>query len=285
MTTVGKILVVLHLVLSVMFMAFAGAVFTAQKNWRTAYENSDKALKTANTKLKDQAEEFQRERTDTATKTGLLNDQIVKLTGEKGALTTQVLALDADNKRLQLANDAVGDQAQLATTEAEERTREQMLQRDKNEIAFKTRQDLIKKLNDAMDKIYGAEVLHQQLLERHDRVLSDLRAFQLYNRSKGMLTDPKLMVAQAAPPPPLEGLVMDYRKEKKQNKNTELVEISLGSDDGLTVGHTMTLYNNEGRYLGQIRLTLVQADKAVGIVTLKAKNTVIQKGDNVTTKL
>ena len=76
---------------------------------------------------------------------------------------------------------------------------------------------------------------------------------------------------------------MDYRK--KENQNPEMVEISLGSDDGLTVGHTMTLFNNEGRYLGQIRLTLVYADKAVGIVTLKAKNTVIQKGDNVTTKL
>ena len=283
MTTVGKILVVLHLVLSVMFMAFAGAVFTAQKNWRTAYEASEKKLTAANTKQKDQQAEFQRERTDTATKTGLLNDQIVKLTGEKGALTTQVLTLDADNKRLALANDAIGDQAQLATTEAEERNREQVLQREKNAIAFQTREDLIKKLNDAMDKIYGSEVQHQQLLERHNRVLSDLRAFQLYNRSKGLMTDPKQMVAQAAPPPPLQGLVMEYRK--KENQNPEMVEISLGSDDGLTVGHTMTLFNNEGRYLGQIRLTLVYADKAVGIVTLKAKNTVIQKGDNVTTKL
>ncbi len=95
--------------------------------------------------------------------------------------------------------------------------------------------------------------------------------------------DPKLMIAETTPPPPLEGRVVDYVKEKKGN--TELVEVSLGSDDGLSVGHTMTVYNREGRYLGQIRLTLVNADKAVGIVTLKEKNTVIQKGDNVTTKL
>jgi hypothetical protein len=47
----------------------------------------------------------------------------------------------------------------------------------------------------------------------------------------------------------------------------------------------MTVFNREGRYLGQIRLTLVNADSAVGIVTEKAKNIVIQKGDNVTTKL
>jgi chromosome segregation ATPase len=283
MTAVGKILVVLHLVMSVMFMAFAGAVFTAQKNWRTTAEASAKALTAANTKLKDQQSEFQRERTDTATKASALKDEITKLTGEKGALTTQVMTLEADNQRLKLANDSITDQASLAAKEAEDRKRQADLQSERNAVQYATREDLIKKLNEAMDKIYGLEVQHQQLVERHDRVLGDLRTFRTWNASKGLPTDTKSMVAQASPPPPLEGIVMDYRKEKKQN--TELVEISLGSDDGLSTGHVMTVFDNEGKYLGQIRLTLVQADKAVGIVTQKAKNTVMKKGDNVTTKL
>lgn len=283
MTTVGKILVVLHLVLSVMFMAFAGAVFTAQKNWRTAAETSAVQLTAANAKLRDQQTQFERERTDTATQVAGLNDQITKLTGEKGALTTRVVALEADNQRLQLANDAVGDEARLAAVEAEERRREATLQSERSAVAYQTREELITKLNEAGDKIHGLEVERDQMLDRHNAVLNDLRAFRLWNSSKGYLTDPKQMVAQAAPPPPLEGRIMDYRKEKKHN--TELVEISLGSDDGLTVGHKLTVFNKEGRYLGQIRLQLVTPDNAVGVVTDKAKNTVIQKGDNVTTKL
>lgn len=283
MTTVGKILVVLHLVLSVMFMAFAGAVFTAQKNWRTKELATSKLLTAANTKLKDQLAEFERERTDTAAKVSGLNDQITKLTGEKAALSTQVVTLDADNKRLQLANDAVDDQSKLATVEAEERQREAKLQQEKNAVAYQTREELQKKLNEALDKTFGLEVQMQQLLDRHNRVLDDLRVFKQYNGSKGWPTDTKTMVAETQPPPPVDGRVMDFRKEPKGS--SEYVEISLGSDDGLSVGHKMTVYNKEGNYLGQIRLMMVLADKSVGVVTAKAKNKVIQKGDNVTTKL
>ena len=48
------------------------------------------------------------------------------------------------------------------------------------------------------------------------------------------------MIALTVPPPPLEGRIDDYRKEKKNSM--ELVEVSLGSDDGLSVGHLMTVY-------------------------------------------
>jgi len=283
MTTVGKVLVVLHLVLSVIFMAFAGAVFTAQKNWRKEAVTKTTALKAANEKLASQLAEFDRERTDTSKKLAEIEDLNTKLKGEKAALTGQVLTLEADNAKLTLANDTLTQQAQLQTVETVERTLESDKAREKNAVAFLSRDELNKKLHEAMDKQFSSETQLQQLLERHDRVLNDLKAFRLYNGSKGMLTDPKMMVAQASPPPPLEGRVMDYRKEKKQN--TELVEISLGSDDGLTVGHMMTVYNAKGTYLGQIRLTTVEADKAVGIVTLKPKNTVITKDDYVTTKL
>lgn len=285
MTTVGKILVVLHLVMSVMFMAFAGAVFTAQKNWRKSAEDNLALLKKAETKQKDQQTEFERERTDTSAKIADLSDQVLKLTGEKGALFKQATDLQADNNRLQTANDAVEQQAELQTKEAGERFLDAKVLIEKNTVAYQTREDLQKKLADVEKEREKLELEKEQMTERHERVLKDLQVFRQYNSAKGYLADPKLMVIQSAPPPPLDGLVVDYRKEKKGASSTELVEVSLGSDDGLTVGHKMTVFNNEGRYLGQIRLTLVQPDKAVGIVVEKAKNTVIQKDDNVTTKL
>ena len=283
MTTVGKILVVLHLVLSIMFMAFAGAVFTAQKNWRTNALAAQASLTKANTKLKDQLAEFERERTDTTANTSKLNDQIMKLTAEKGTLTTQVLALTTDNERLQLANDQVEGQAQLQTVEASERTAESTLQRNQNATTYQWREQLNKKVHELEDTVFAKDQELQLLNDRHERVLKDLQTIKIWLGRKRLPTDPKLMIAETTPPPPLEGRVVDYVKEKRGN--TELVEVSLGSDDGLSVGHTMTVYNRDGRYLGQIRLTLVNADKAVGIVTLKEKNSVIQKGDNVTTKL
>ncbi|MEI8380850.1 MAG: hypothetical protein WCJ09_12020 [Planctomycetota bacterium] len=287
MTTVGKILVVLHLVLSIMFMAFAGAVFTAQKNWRKTAEATAGQLAKAKASANDQRTEFERERTDTAAKVAELNDQVLKLTGEKGALFKQSTDLQADNNRLQTAIDAVGQQAELQTKEATERFLDSKVQVDKNKVAYETREALQKRLLEVEKRRDILELEQQQMKDRHERVLTDLQIFKQYYGAKGLLTDPKLMVVQSSAPPGVDGVVTEYRKEKKGASSTELVEISLGSDEGLGVGHKMTVYNGEGRYLGQIRLTLVQPDKAVGLVIAneKAKNTVIQKGDYVTTKL
>lgn len=282
MTTVGKILVVLHLVLSVLFMAFAGAVYTAQKNWRAVAMTNIAQLAKANAKMKDMDSEFTRERNDNATKITALSGDITKLTGEKAALSNQVATLTADVNNLTLQFDGMKDQANLNVTEAKERSLEATTRLIENTKFLESREELIKKVHEIEDKRFALEIQLQQLNEKHDRVLGDLRVFKLYNGSHGWPTDPRQMVAQTTPPPPLEGVVVDYRKEKKDS--TELVEISLGSDDGLSVGHKMTVYN-QGRYLGQIRLTRVEADKAVGIVIAKAKNMIIQKGDNVTTKL
>jgi chromosome segregation ATPase len=283
MTTVGKILVVLQVVLSIMFMAFAGAVFTAQRNWMSEATKLKDALAKANTKLSDQQSAFETERRDTKQKMDAQANQVTTLKGEKDSLTTQVATLDADNKRLTLALDGVKDQALLTGVEADERKKEADIQREQNSMLFGTREELIKELHEQKDKVFSLDIQIQQLVERHEKVLNDLKTIKLYNASKGWPTDPKDMVAQSSPPPPLDGEIVEHRKEAKSR--SELVEISLGSDDGLSVGHKMTIYNNEGRYLGKIRISYVEPDKAVGIVTEKAKNIVIQKGDHVTTKL
>ena len=285
MTTVGKILVVLHLVLSMLFMAFAGAVYTSQTNWKKYGEAQTKKLKDANDKLKNQQAEHEKERTDTANKLAKQTDDIAKLTGEKMALGNQATSLKADNDRLNVALDSVRDQSALSTTEADERKKEADLQREKNSVLYQTREELITGLQKASDDKFGLDLQLQQLTEKHERMLADLATMKRYLSSKNLTTDPKLMQAQVTPPPPLEGKITDYRKDPKGGM--EYVETSLGSDEGLNVGHKMTAYSASGKYLGQIRLTIVFPDKSVGIVVKeeKAKNVTIQKGDNVTTKL
>lgn len=284
MTTVGKILVGLHLVLSILFMSFAGAVYTAQKNWRTVATTQTAALAKATQKQNDMQAEVDKERTETKAKLDALTNQIAQLTGEKTALGNQVTALDADNKRLNVALDGLRDQTALSTTEADERKKEADLQREKNSVLFQTREELITSLQKASDDKFALDLQLQQLIEKHDRILTDVATMKRFLASKNLVTDPKLMLAQVTPPPPLDGLITDYRKDPKGGM--ENVEISLGSDEGLNIGHKLTAYNVETGYLGQIRLTQVYPDKAVGIVVKeeKAKNVTIKRGDHVTTK-
>ena len=46
MTFIGKMLIVVQLVLSLLFMAFAGAVFTVEQNWKQQFTDKDQDLKT-----------------------------------------------------------------------------------------------------------------------------------------------------------------------------------------------------------------------------------------------
>jgi hypothetical protein len=91
------------------------------------------------------------------------------------------------------------------------------------------------------------------------------------------------------PPPPVEGLVREVRKD--QTNRTKWVHLTVGRDDGLREGHEMEVYrtaernNGRAKYLGRIRIWSVTPDEAVGIVVDAAKNGIIEVGDNVTTKL
>ena len=66
-----------------------------------------------------------------------------------------------------------------------------------------------------------------------------------------------------------------------------MVEISLGSDDGLARGHSLSIYRTDGKGkdLGEIRMINITPDTAVGLIIDREKTGIIKKGDNVTTKL
>ncbi len=101
--------------------------------------------------------------------------------------------------------------------------------------------------------------------------------------------DPRAYVSEQTPPPLVVGKVLETKHNPRNGQ--DLVRISIGSDDGLLKGHKVYVYRvaqGEGSrptYLGQIRIDLVTPDQAVGTVIERAKNGVIEKGDNVTTKL
>jgi hypothetical protein len=77
------------------------------------------------------------------------------------------------------------------------------------------------------------------------------------------------------------------RTRTNDKSGVELVEITLGSDDGLAVGHELYVYRNggQGKYLGQIRIVHLEPDRAVGRVLPETKNGVIERDDNVSTRL
>jgi chromosome segregation ATPase len=281
-TTIGKILVVLHLVLSVMFMAFAGAVFTAQTNWKKAEGEAQKKREDADRQLKVQQGEYQKLLAERDQAKSEFENTIQKLKGDNKRLEDETRTLTADNKQLRKEVDQQRDQAALTTTEATERKKEADLQREKNGDIYNSREDLEHKYSESLDQIFAKDLQMQVIREKHTQALADIATMKAFLASKDLTTDPKQMVALITPPPPLQGRILDVLKPNRST-NMQYIEISIGSDSGLVVGHKLTAYRGD-KYLGDLRLARVEADKAVCVVTFRAPNAVFKVGDEVSTK-
>jgi chromosome segregation ATPase len=282
MTTIGKILVVLHLALSIMFMAFAGAVFTAQTNWKAAEKLAQADKAKAETKVKEKQAEIEKLLTEQKQAKDELENALQRLKGDNKRLEDEAKTLIADNKQLRKEVDQQRDQAALTTTEAAERKKEADLQREKNGELYVSREEIEAKLSEALDRIFAQDLQLQQYEEKHEQALNDIRTYKAYLASKDLTTDPKQMVALITPPPPLQGRVLEVLRPNRRSKQ-EYVEVSIGSDSGLVVNNKLTVYRGE-KYLGDLVLTRVEADKSVGIVKVRAPNAEFQVGDEVTTK-
>jgi seryl-tRNA synthetase len=76
--------------------------------------------------------------------------------------------------------------------------------------------------------------------------------------------------------PPLDGDVIAVANNS--------IQVSLGSDDGLQVGHTLEVYRS-GQYVGRAVVRSVKSDRAIAELVREYSRGIVQRGDKVTTKL
>ena len=77
-------------------------------------------------------------------------------------------------------------------------------------------------------------------------------------------------------PPMVEGKVLAV------NQN-DMVELSIGSDDGMKAGHTLDVFRATS-YLGKVEVLTTATDRSVGKILPSYKKGIIQRGDNVTSR-
>ena len=99
-------------------------------------------------------------------------------------------------------------------------------------------------------------------------------------RSHGLSDDPTAYAAIESPPA-VEG-------EVKKVKDNKMVELTIGSNDGLVPGHEVYLFRTKPRpeFLGKIKIMSVDPNQAVGQVigrTVQGKK--IQEGDLVSSTI
>jgi hypothetical protein len=264
MTTLGKVLAILNLVLSIFVGALIVMSYVARTNWHGAYENLNKQFKIASddrqayldetVKLKDSLAKAEQE----ATKATQEKDEAARR--HESAIAALNQRLNDENKR---SNSFQGSLAGM-TTELERRQREVnylgglLAQRDDQLKTYE------KAAEDARDQKVQFEMQAHSEHQRNQRLLQQLedqgRQIQrLEHTGEGSVA--QVTGTRTNPPQAdLSGLIT------KTDPQSGLVTIDIGSDAGLTKGNTLDVYrlSPESKYLGILEILAVRPNESVG---------------------
>ncbi len=297
MNLFGKILIMLNLLMSLVFMGFAIAVYSTHKNWKEVVildsadlqkpENAGKQLgyvhQLANAqetakKLEEQLLSVQKEnRQEIALREArlqVLETERVNLLKAVDDKTKEIDAVTADKNVTSAAITALTGEAGKKAAEIEALTTQIDTIRSQEKTLFDgllKATDELAKAQAALDKANSQTKILVAKNAELERALTSVG----YN--------PAIASRIGTPPPKIDGRIRAATPDG-------LVEVSLGSDDGLMRGHTMEVFRdgatpNATKYLGRIEILSTKADVSVGKVIPQYRRGNIEKDDRVATRL
>ncbi len=283
MTFVGKIFVMLIFVMSLVFMSFAVIVYATHKNWYAVVENPATANPPG---LKSQIEKLKGELEVAKTNRSKIEAEVAE---EKSARMREVSKLTSQVEEVRQQRDEYQKQQAVLTEKSNQAVAtmtaaQNTLAKLREEIADlrgineKVRKDRDEKLAQSVqleDQLAQAKSESDRLNKRNVELAKD---FAHYSK---LVQDYEIPLE--ASPPRLEGVVLAV------NANG-LIELSIGSDDGLAVGHTLEVFRlsaeaASNKYLGRATVVKVEADRAVARVVPETRQGQVQVDDRVATRI
>jgi multidrug efflux pump subunit AcrA (membrane-fusion protein) len=263
------------------FLGISTVVFTTAKNWKTATEEQKKKVGELQKKLTDAQAGVDAAKKDLdAAKANY--DALTK--NKEAEIATLQKATEVDQQQITQARQEVADaqaNAKAALAEAEaHRNESQRLRQIRAAVEDQANKYKIKQA-DLFDRIRELE----RILETATKNNADLRdrvaKFSTLLRQNNISDDISQVKGTESAPP----VVGEVKQTEPTNRK---VVITIGSDDGLRVGHELYLFREKPRpeYLGKITIISVDPDQAVGRVngaTYQGKK--IKEGDIVSSTI
>jgi TolA-binding protein len=272
MNFIGKIFIVFIFVMSLVFMSFAIAVYGTHQNWKVEAEKQKNLVNLRLVELTKAEEEKTKLETDLKQQIDAREQALAKLETERKELATEreqlVKERDAllvKDKEAVVALKAAQQNLARLTDEVEGlrgEIRDAQGQRDKH----------FDRVVELTDQIHQAQGEVRRLEERRIQLASQLASANLVLDRHGLDKD----MSVDGIPPMIRGKVLAINRDN-------LVEVSLGTDDGLRIGHTLEVFRGS-KYLGRVEVLQTATDRAVGKIVPGFKKGVIQKDDDVATR-
>jgi hypothetical protein len=273
MNLLGKIFTVLILLTSVVLMVVAMFVYSTHRNWQDAYNQLNAKLQAATianadaeTKYLEQIGQLKSEQTAAV-------QDVAKLETERNAILTQNQAIQKE------VDDLRRDQAQnVAMVKATEEninrlTQEVLGLRDSIRVAMQERDEQFHTTLKATSELHSTAGQLQQLEERSSQIVAQLADVKAKATEGGVDLNGEYI-------PRVRGKV----SRSLRSAGKQLIEITIGADDGVRPGQTVEIFRGE-RYLGRAEILKADPDRAVGQIIREFQQGQIQENDDVATKL
>jgi hypothetical protein len=285
---VGKILVFVNLLISLVVGGLIIIVFVARANWREGYEKYKKEYQVVAAESDSREERLRATEASMAVMKGKLEkerDQAKDDSQKKGEKIAELeKALSESDRRYQKdyvpplkVADTHVDMANNAAQDSDKRVKEYQtrittLQQDNVDL----RAEAVSARIDARSQKARAEDMEAKMQEMAKRIV---KLEEQRGSGTGTTSPGSRVLAKNPPPENVEGIIM------RTDPGSGLVVISIGSDSGLQRGHTLEVFRlNPNKYLGTIQIMDVRPHEAVGKPTMKMLGP-IQQGDRVAAKI
>ena len=278
MNLLGKVLVMVIFIESLAFMFFSVSVYSTHKNWRDEVnvrlrpelQQQQQTNRTLQTRLTTLQDELEQERTARQQALASLETNTELHRQEVAGLQSDVERLQGENRDA-VATMAANEQTLESLRDETTRLREQIrgVQAEKDE-SFAQMVALTDELNERQNDLKLLQTRNMMLLERVARMGTVLERHSLdeHEPVDGL-------------PPRVNGVILALGARG-------LVEISIGSDDGLRKGHMLEVFrlgDSTSKYLGRVEVLNTEPDRAVAKIIPEFRKATFQKEDRVATRL
>lgn len=286
MNLIGKILVVLNFVASLVFMSFAVMVYATHRNWRDevlrpeAVAGKPKGLKhqlaDRDKELQLLQQEKQRLIAEIERTKRTREHRLAQLESRYNALKKQRDDLQQQHATL-LSSQAQAIQQMNAVQKRMDTLETEIAQlRQRNDELRQQRDQNLRLAIDADEQLAQIRNEYDRLRKRNSDLLAQVNELTLALQDADIQLDRKV--------PRVEGIILAI------NPSSGSVLINVGSDDGLEKGHTLEVYRlgrngEESKYLGQISIVRTDRDRAYARIVPGITRGRIRRGDRVATRL
>lgn len=285
MSTLGKILIGLNLVLAAAFFGWAANAVKTNQEWNTKYNSVNEDLSKARKDLGDQIASLQAKGQKADQDVARLTGELEKAKNEKERLQNDLNDANAKNGTMQTSLTT------LSTTYEGNAADKARLQTEKDK-AEKAQRDAETAKAEAEAKRDEAEKLAADLknsLEKANNQIADLEKAKMgleKERASIETSLESLVVATGARPddfkamPEISAAVLDVSNAVEPG----LVALNVGSNKQAKRGYTFQIF--EGKtYKGEARVEFVHPDMCSAIITSKGPGQTIRQGDSAATRL